>query len=159
MMLEAMGTTPEDYKYAVFHQPNGKFPTRVAKQLGFTDEQIQYGLLTPNIGNTYSGAVPLGLANVLDHAEPGDRIFVTSYGSGAGSDAFDITVTDEMANYKRDNAPTLEKVMADPIYVDYGIYAKFKGKILMPERALEQIVQGHRHRGRRQGHGRRQPVR
>ena len=59
MMLEAMGTTPEDYKYAVFHQPNGKFPTRVAKQLGFTDEQIQYGLLTPNIGNTYSGAVPL----------------------------------------------------------------------------------------------------
>ena len=98
MMLEAMGTTPEDYKYAVFHQPNGKFPTRVAKQLGFTDEQIQYGLLTPNIGNTYSGAVPLGLANVLDHAEPGDRIFV-----------------------------------ADPIYVDYGIYAKFKGKILMPE--------------------------
>ena len=64
----------------MFHQPNGKFPTRVAKQLGFTDEQIQYGLLTPNIGNTYSGAVPLGLANILDHAEPGDRIFVTSYG-------------------------------------------------------------------------------
>lgn len=133
MMFDAMGTTAADYKYAVFHQPNGKFPTRVAKQLGFSDEQIQYGLLTPNIGNTYSGAVPLGLANVLDHAEPGDRIFVTSYGSGAGSDAFDITVTDEMANYKRDNAPTLEKVMADPIYVDYGIYAKFKGKIVMPE--------------------------
>ena len=133
MMFEAMGTTAQDYKYAVFHQPNGKFPTRVAGQLGFAPEQIEYGLLTPNIGNTYSGAVPLGLANVLDHAEPGDRIFVTSYGSGAGSDAFDITVTDEILNYKRDNAPVLEKVMADPVYIDYGMYAKFKGKIVMSE--------------------------
>jgi hydroxymethylglutaryl-CoA synthase len=133
MMMEAMGTTPADYKYAVFHQPNGKFPTRVAGQLGFTPEQIEYGLLTPNIGNTYSGAVPLGLANVLDHAQPGDRIFVTSYGSGAGSDAFDITVTDEILNYKRSNAPVLEKILADPIYVDYGVYAKYKGKIIMPE--------------------------
>ena len=133
MMLEAMGTKPEDYNYAVFHQPNGKFPTRVAAQLGFTPEQIQYGLLTPEIGNTYSGAVPLGLANVLDHAKPGDRIFVTSYGSGAGSDAFDITVTDEITNYKRDKAPVLEKILADPIYLDYGTYAKFKGKIVLPE--------------------------
>jgi hydroxymethylglutaryl-CoA synthase len=132
-MLDEMGTTPADYQHAVFHQPNGKFPTRVAKQLGFSDEQIQYGLLTPNIGNTYSGAVPLGLANVLDHAKPGDRIFVTSYGSGAGSDAFDITVTDEILNYRRENAPVLEKVMADPVYIDYALYAKFKGKIVLSE--------------------------
>ena len=129
----AMGTQPSDYDYAVFHQPNGKFPTRVAKQLGFTPEQIQHGLLTPEIGNTYSGAVPLGLANILDHAEPGDRIFVTSYGSGAGSDAFDITVTENISGYRREKAPALEKILADPIYIDYGIYAKFKGKIVMPE--------------------------
>ncbi|MBR2255694.1 MAG: hydroxymethylglutaryl-CoA synthase, partial [Candidatus Methanomethylophilaceae archaeon] len=133
MLMEAMGTSPSDYDYAVFHQPNGKFPTRVAKQLGFAPEQIEYGLLTPNIGNTYSGAVPLGLANVLDHAKVGDRIFVTSYGSGAGSDAFDITVTDAIEGFERDRAPVLEKVLADPIYLDYGMYAKHKGKIVMPE--------------------------
>ena len=133
MMLEDRNTKPEDYDYAVFHQPNGKFPEKVAKMLGFTPEQIQYGLLTPSIGNTYSGAVPLGLANVLDKSKPGDRIFVTSYGSGAGSDAFDITVTDEMKNYKRENAPTLEKVLENPVFLDYALYAKFKGKIIMPE--------------------------
>ena len=133
MMFEAMGTKPEDYKYAVFHQPNGKFPTRVAAQLGFTPEQIERGLLTPNIGNTYSGAVPLGLSAILDIAEPGDRIFVVSYGSGAGSDAFDITVTDEIKKYRRENAPVMDKILENPVYLDYATYAKFKGKIVMPE--------------------------
>ena len=128
-----MGTKPEDYKYAIFHQPNGKFPTRVAGMLGFTPEQIETGLLTPNIGNTYSGAVPLGLSAVLDKAEPGDRIFVTSYGSGAGSDSFDITVTDEIKKYKRNNAPTVDKVMENTVYVDYGLYTKYRGMIVMPE--------------------------
>lgn len=132
-LLEEMGTKPEDYNYAVFHQPNGKFPTRVAAQLGFTPEQIEAGLLTPNIGNTYSGAVPLGLSAVLDVAKPGDRIFVTSYGSGAGSDAFDITVTDEIKKFKKDAAPVMADILKNTVYLDYAQYAKFKGKIVMPE--------------------------
>ena len=133
MMMEEMGTTPEDYDFAIFHQPNGKFPTRVAAQLGFTPEQIERGLLTPHIGNTYSGAVPLGLASVLDVANPGDRIFVTSYGSGAGSDSFDITVTDAIKDYKRSAAKTVAERMADTIELDYAKYAIFKGKIVLPE--------------------------
>ena len=68
--MQKVGSKPEDYDYAVFHQPNGKFPVRVAKQLGFSEKQIEVGLLTPFIGNTYSGAVPLGLAAILDVAEP-----------------------------------------------------------------------------------------
>ena len=133
MLLNEMGTTPKDYKYAVFHQPNGKFPTRVAGMIGFEQEQIETGLLTPSIGNTYSGAVPLGLSAVLDKAESGDRIFVTSYGSGAGSDAFDITVTDEMKNYQKNKAPTVAKIIENPVYVDYGLYTKFRRMIVMPE--------------------------
>jgi hydroxymethylglutaryl-CoA synthase len=132
MLLKEMNTTPKDYKYAVFHQPNGKFPTRVAGMIGFEQEQIETGLVTPNIGNTYSGSVPLGLAAVLDKAQPGDRIFVTSYGSGAGSDAFDITVTDEIKNYQRNNAPTVEKIMQNTVDVDYALYTKFRGMIIMP---------------------------
>jgi len=131
MMLEEMGTQPSDYKYAVFHQPNGKFPTRIAKELGFNDEQIKDGLLTPYIGNTYSGAVPLGLASVLDVAQPGDRIFAVAYGSGAGSDAFDITVTEEIKKFNRPAAPTVADIIKDTIQLDYGLYAKFKGKIVM----------------------------
>ena len=58
---------------------------------------------------------------------------MTSYGSGAGSDAFDITVTDEIDSYRRDNAPVLDKILADSVYVDYATYAKYKNTIKMPE--------------------------
>jgi hydroxymethylglutaryl-CoA synthase len=54
LVLKRMSSQPADYQYAVFHQPNGKFPQRVAKMLGFTDKQVEVGLLTPRIGNTYS---------------------------------------------------------------------------------------------------------
>lgn len=130
MMLERRGTRPSDYTYAVFHQPNAKFPQKSAKVLGFTQEQIKPGLLVPRLGNTYSGAVPLGLAAVLDIAKPGDRIFVTSYGSGAGSDAFDITVTDAILDkIDRSKAPSVEEMLAKKKYLDYAVYARHKGKI------------------------------
>jgi len=131
MMMNEMSTGPKDYDHAIFHQPNGKFPTRIAKELGFNDEQIKHGLLTPYIGNTYSGAVPLGLASVLDNAKAGERIFVVAYGSGAGSDAFDITVTEKIKKYNREAAPTVAARLKDTVQLDYGRYAKFKGKIVM----------------------------
>jgi len=118
---------PSDFAYAVFHQPNGKFPERAAQILGFTREQIKDGLLTPYIGNTYSGASPLGLVNVLDKANAGDLILLCSYGSGAGSDAFIIEVTKE--NERRRNPHPLKAYIEDKIYIDYAIYAKHKSKI------------------------------
>jgi hydroxymethylglutaryl-CoA synthase len=132
-LFERAGTKPADYAYAVFHQPNGKFPTRVAKQLGFSDKQSEAGLLTPVIGNTYSGSVPLGLAAILDVAKPGERIFAVAYGSGAGSDAFDITVTDKILTFNRQAAPTVRQLIENKKFVDYATYAKFRGKIRLKE--------------------------
>jgi hydroxymethylglutaryl-CoA synthase len=135
MMLEQVGKTPGDYDYAVFHQPNAKFPQKVAQMLGFSAEQIKRGLVVPRLGNTYSGASMIGLAATLDVAKPGDRIFVTSFGSGAGSDAFDIEVTDAIESeiFSRPAGPTVEELLADPIYVDYAQYARHKGKIVMQQ--------------------------
>ena len=129
-MFDKMGTEASDYDHAVFHQPNGKFYIRAARKLGFNEEQYKTGLLTPNIGNTYSGATPLGLAAILDIAQPGDRIFAVSYGSGAGSDAFSIEVTDRIEE-KRELAPKVQDMIQNKTYVDYAIYAKFKGKLRM----------------------------
>ncbi len=127
-LMAKMGTKPEDYDYAVFHQPNGKFPSRAASILGFTKEQIRPGLVVPKLGNTYSGSCMMGIAATLDQAKPGDRIFATAFGSGAGGDAFSFTVTDKIEEI-RNKAPTVMELLADPIYVDYATYAKHKGKI------------------------------
>ncbi|MBU4492086.1 MAG: hydroxymethylglutaryl-CoA synthase, partial [Euryarchaeota archaeon] len=127
-LMKKLGTKPSDYDYAVFHQPNGKFPTRVAKMLGFTNEQIKPGLVVSRLGNTYSASCMMGLAAILDIARPGDRVFVTAFGSGAGSDAFSLTVTDGIEKI-RNGAPSVEQLLANPIYINYATYAKHKGKI------------------------------
>ncbi len=127
-LLDEAGTEPEDYDFAIFHQPNGKFPRRVARKLGFKDKQTETGLLAPVIGNTYSGAVLIGLAAVLDVARPGTRIFVCGYGSGAGSDAFQLTVTEDIQRYER-TSPTVQDLIDDRVEIDYAMYAKFRGKI------------------------------
>ncbi len=129
-MFELTDTTSKDYDYCCFHQPNGKFYLRAAKKFGFSKEQYQYGLLTPDIGNTYSGAVPLGLSNILDHAKAGDRLFIVSYGSGAGSDAFVMEVNDRIEEVK-DLANKTSDYIAEKKYLDYAVYAKYKGKIKM----------------------------
>ena len=127
-LMNKMGTKPSDYDYAIFHQPNGKFPTRVAKMLGFSSEQIKPGLVVTRLGNTYSGSCMMGLAATLDIAKAGDRIFMTSFGSGAGSDSFSYTVTDRIEEI-RNGAPSVEKLLADPIYINYATYARHKNKI------------------------------
>ena len=132
-MFEAVGSAPKDYAHVVFHQPNGKFPQRVGKQLGFTDTQMRYGLVTPYIGNTYSGAALLGLANVLDHAKPGERILVVGYGSGAGSDAFDLLATDAIATFDRSYGRLIQDYLDGGVEIPYAVYAKFRGKIHMGE--------------------------
>lgn len=132
-LMKIQGTGPSDYDFAVFHQPNGKFPTRVAQQLGFEKKQCETGLTTPFIGNTYSASMMIGLAAILDVAKPGQRILGVAFGSGAGSDGFDITVTEEMSNFNRSAAPTVKTFVERAELLDYGRYAKFKGKIVMKE--------------------------
>ena len=128
-MLEANGAKAADYQYAVFHQPNAKFPQRAAKLLGFTPEQIKPGLLSPVIGNTYAGSAMIGLTGVLDIAKPGDRIIMVSYGSGAGSDAFDLLVTEQILE-RRERALKTADYIARRTEIDYATYTRFRGKLL-----------------------------
>lgn len=129
-LMEAMGATAQDYKWAVFHQPNTKFPQRVAAMLGFSQEQIEPGLLVPVIGNVYSGSSIIGLTAILDVAKPKDRILLVSFGSGAGSDAFDLLVTDKI-NERRDRAPMTQEYIARRTEVDYATYVRMRGKLTM----------------------------
>ncbi len=128
--MEAMGSVPKDYQWAVFHQPNNKFPLKAGRELGFKREQLAAGLLVNEIGNTYAGAAIIGLTAILDVAKPGDRILMVSFGSGAGSDAFDIVVTDKLLE-RRDKALKTQDYIARRTEIDYATYARLRGKITM----------------------------
>lgn len=123
MILEKSKLAMKDFKFVVFHMPNGKFPLRVAKTFGVTKEQLEAGLVVTKIGNTYSGSSILGLASVLDIAKPNDRILVTSYGSGSGSDAFIFKVTDKITK-AQGKARKVNDYIARKEYLGYAQYLK-----------------------------------
>jgi hydroxymethylglutaryl-CoA synthase len=129
-LMSALERTAADYRWAVFHQPNAKFPERVAQMLGFTAEQIKPGLLSPRIGNTYAGSAVIGLTAILDVARPDDRILMVSYGSGAGSDAFDLLVTDRILE-SRDRALKTEDYISRRSEIDYATYTRYRDKLKM----------------------------
>ena len=127
-MLDATGAKPADFRYVVLHQPNTTFPQRAAAMLGFKPEQVTAGLLVPVIGNTYAGAAMIGLSAVLDEAQPGDRILMVSYGSGAGSDAFSIRVTDAIEE-RRNLAPKTQEYITRRTQIDYATYVRYRNAL------------------------------
>lgn len=124
LMLKKIQMKPSDFKFAVFHMPNAKFPREVAKKLGFSDTQLQPGFVVTQIGNPYSASSMVGLAAILDVAKPKDKIFMCSYGSGAGSDAFVFEVTEQILNFQKANKETVKKQIQDKTYIDYSLIAK-----------------------------------
>lgn len=127
LLFEKTKIKPQEIAHCVFHMPNGKFPRQVAKRLGFEEKQLKPSLTVDSIGNPYSASAMLGLAATLDIAKPGDKIFMVSYGSGAGSDAFLWEVTEEIA--KRKNKNSVKQQIEKKKYIDYLGYLKNTHKI------------------------------
>ena len=124
-LLEMTKLSPADFDYCVFHMPNGKFPRDVARRLGFTKEQLAPSLTVDHIGNPYSASTMMGLAATLDIARPGQKIFMVSYGSGAGSDGFIWQVTENIKKPKQTVIAQIENKQ----YIDYLGYLKQTHKI------------------------------
>jgi hydroxymethylglutaryl-CoA synthase len=100
--------------HVVLHMPNAKFPKKIMKEFGFTKAQMEHGFIVPNIGNTYSACSLLGLCSVLEHAKKEETILLVSYGSGAGCDAFIMTMC-------KDGVP-LHVQQRDLEYLTYSQY-------------------------------------
>lgn len=114
---------PQDFSYCVFHMPNGKFPRVAAKKLGFTPKQLAPSLTVDKIGNPYSASSLMGLASVLDIAQPKQKIFFVSYGSGAGSDGFIFEATKAIL-LKQNKTIPVAKQIEDKIYISYPTYLR-----------------------------------
>ncbi len=119
---------PADFSSAIFHMPNAKFPVEAALRLGFTKEQVEKSLVVRDIGNPYSASAMLGLANTLDNAKPHQKIFMVSYGSGAGADAFVFQTTKLLSSLQKKQHKVSDKIGLKT-YVSYVQYLKMRGKI------------------------------
>lgn len=131
-LFEMTKTAAADYDYCVFHMPNGKFPREVAKRLGFSPAQLAPSLVVDHIGNAYSATAMLGLSAILDQASPGQKIFMVSYGSGAGSDAFVWETTAGLALLQSSRKKAKDLVsdqMHRKTYVDYIKFLKMTHKL------------------------------
>ncbi|MFA9288999.1 MAG: hydroxymethylglutaryl-CoA synthase [Weeksellaceae bacterium] len=124
-LLTKLNRTAENYTYAAFHMPNGAFPLKAAKSLGFTVDQLKASYIVPQLGNSYAASALMGLVGTLEVAQPGETIFFCSYGSGAGADAISFKVTKEILKRRRVFAETLQQ----KTYIDYATYLRFMGMI------------------------------
>ncbi len=55
---------------------------------------------------------------------------MVSFGSGAGSDAFVLTVTDQL-EARRGLAPLTQDYIRRRVEIDYATYARYRGKLTL----------------------------
>ncbi len=127
-LMDKLKLKAGDVEYFVPHQPNPAFPVKVARDMGFKEEQYTCSLQVNRLGNTYSGCSPVGLAAVLDIAKPNERILVASYGSGAGSDAYLLRTTSQLPDKRNRQKMNIKNLTENKFvqHVDYTTYRRLK---------------------------------
>jgi hydroxymethylglutaryl-CoA synthase len=125
--MKNTGLKNNDINHVAIHSPNAKFPVQAAQEAGFEKKQFETGLVVKKIGNLYSGSTLAALSAILDIAKPGERILMTSYGSGSGSESYIFTVTNQIEE-KRKQTISVKEQVENPKkeYVDYHTYRKWK---------------------------------
>ncbi len=126
-LLAEVNLKPSDLDFCVFHTPNAKFPQAMAKQFGFSADQIEPALVVKKIGNTYAAASLLALAAVLDQAKANQKILVTSYGSGAGADSFLLETTSLLEKNRSGWTQLLAEKIEQLSFVTYQQYRSNTG--------------------------------
>lgn len=121
-LLQQLGRTPAQYQYLVLQEIDQRSPGKLAQKLGFSAEQLQAGRFYDQVGDCGAASALLGLAAVLDQAQPGSNILVLTYGSGAGALAFSLQVK-RQASPRRTVRQQLEQKRA---YLTYSRYLQVK---------------------------------
>ena len=130
--LRKVDARPGDFTYVAISQPDGEMPIRVGKEIGFSEEQIEPGLMASDIGDCGSASPLLSLAAILDRAKPGQRILLISYGFGAGCDVLGLKATGllEEARRRRAKYPSVKELINDKECIDYAQSLRQERKLI-----------------------------
>ena len=114
---------PADVSKIALYAPDARRHARLARQLGFGEEQIQEPLFGV-VGNTGAAFVPMLLAAVLETAAPGDLLLGVSYGDG--SDVLGFQVTPAIAGTARPAMGVSGWIAEKKVLGSYETYARWR---------------------------------
>ncbi|MBD3227050.1 MAG: hydroxymethylglutaryl-CoA synthase [Candidatus Lokiarchaeota archaeon] len=111
----------EDFDHFVLQQPDGKTPKYIAKEMKFDSSKLQRGNVAKFFGDLGSASVFLGLAKVLDEAEPGEEILIAAYSCG-GCHTMSFKVNSNVNDFRCN--PTVQELIDNKEYINYVDYLK-----------------------------------
>jgi len=124
-LLQEKGLSVQDINTAVLYAPTLRAQQRLASRLGFDVNTQLQDLLISNVGITGCAHALLMLVAALEEAKAGDKILVTSYGSGC--DAFLLTVTEEIEKVKDNRRGVKGYLDSKRPLPSYAKYLSYRG--------------------------------
>ena len=115
--------TPADVAKAAIYAPDARRHARLARQLGFTESQVQEPLFGV-VGNTGAAFAPMLLASALETAGPDELLLAISYGDG--SDVLGFRTTPAIATAQRPAMGVSGWVAAKQALDSYETYARWR---------------------------------
>jgi 3-oxoacyl-[acyl-carrier-protein] synthase-3 len=86
--ISQTGWHPEDTRWVIPHQANGRILKAAAKRSGVSFDRFY--LNVERLGNTSSASIPLALLEVEDGLRPGDKLVLCSVGAGLTTAAVSV---------------------------------------------------------------------
>jgi len=121
-LLNKINMKIDDFNHIFIQGHDARQPTRVIPNI---DKNKIYTEIINIIGDCGAALTLLGLVGIFHYkANKNDKILITSYASGAGSDAFAINMIRKQE--KKEFVPTIEQYIERKEYIDYEKYLKFK---------------------------------
>ena len=122
-LLARTGLKRQDIAKVACYAPDARLAPGILRALEFPDGVNLRMPLLASIGNTGTASPFLALAAALEEAQPGDRLLVVGYGSGA--DALLFQATERIERWDRRHGVTAQLRAGRPL-VHYGKFLQFR---------------------------------
>jgi len=122
--LTAAGVAPDQLTSVILDATNKRDVAGIPKALGLESGQVA-DMLADNLGRCGAAHAGLVLANVLDTAQPGDKILVLS--TADGCDAVVLEVTDNIKSSGRPKRTVQHWLASSNNELAYNSYLKWRG--------------------------------
>jgi 3-hydroxy-3-methylglutaryl CoA synthase len=122
-LLARLGLKRQDVARVACYAPDARLAPGILRSLKFPDTALLRLPLLASVGNTGTASPLLALAAALEEAQPGDRLLVVGYGSGA--DALMFQATERIEQWDR-RGGLLAQLRAGRPLAHYGKLLRFR---------------------------------